>query len=94
MTINPKTFAYALAPNGVATITLNRPDRLNSLTFEVYAIYAWEQNASDTGHALLVLVSQQVNAIGCESGHRSPCLRGKFESQRTCSKRQNRHSLG
>lgn len=34
--IKPKTFEYELAPNGVATITLARPDRLNSLTFEVY----------------------------------------------------------
>lgn len=34
--IEPKTFAYELAPNGVATITLTRPERLNSLTFEVY----------------------------------------------------------
>lgn len=34
--IHPKTFAYELSPNGVATITLTRPDRLNSLTFEVY----------------------------------------------------------
>src|ERR1700710_2578607 len=36
MTIKPKTFAYELAPSGVATITLTRPERLNSLTFEVY----------------------------------------------------------
>lgn len=36
MTIQPKTFKYELAPSGVATITLSRPERLNSLTFEVY----------------------------------------------------------
>lgn len=29
-------FDYALAPSGVATIALNRPDRLNSLTFQIY----------------------------------------------------------
>ena len=33
----PNSFEYALdAETGVATITLNRPERLNALTFEVY----------------------------------------------------------
>jgi enoyl-CoA hydratase/carnithine racemase len=36
MTIQPKTFKYELLPSGVATITLSRPETLNSLTFEVY----------------------------------------------------------
>ena len=31
-----RPFAYDLADDGVATITFNRPDRLNALTFEVY----------------------------------------------------------
>lgn len=34
--INPKSFLYEQSANGVATITLNRPERLNALTFEVY----------------------------------------------------------
>jgi enoyl-CoA hydratase/carnithine racemase len=34
--IAPKGFKYALSPIGVAEITLSRPDRLNSLTFEIY----------------------------------------------------------
>ena len=38
MTIRPSTFGYALdAQTGVATLTFTRPERLNSLTFEVYA---------------------------------------------------------
>jgi enoyl-CoA hydratase/carnithine racemase len=34
--MNPQSFRYAEA-DGIATITLDRPDRLNALTFEVYA---------------------------------------------------------
>ena len=35
MAIQPKTFHYR-CEKGVATVTLSRPDRLNSLTFDVY----------------------------------------------------------
>ncbi len=36
--IAPRTFLAGLdAPSGVATLTLNRPERLNALTFDVYA---------------------------------------------------------
>ena len=35
--LEPTSFLYALDPaTGVATLTLNRPERLNALTFEVY----------------------------------------------------------
>lgn len=33
---NPSSFLYQLTGEGVVTITLNRPERLNALTFEVY----------------------------------------------------------
>ena len=37
MTIAPRSFRYELDPaSAVATVTLDRPDRLNALTFEVY----------------------------------------------------------
>ncbi len=37
MALNPKTFLYELdTATSVATVTLNRPERLNALTFEVY----------------------------------------------------------
>ena len=36
MPIAPKTFGYECAPNGVATLTFERPDSLNSLTFAIY----------------------------------------------------------
>jgi len=35
--INPQHFLWSLASNGVATVTLNRPERKNPLTFESYA---------------------------------------------------------
>ncbi|HAF15993.1 MAG TPA: enoyl-CoA hydratase family protein [Blastocatellia bacterium] len=34
--LTPKSFLYEKSAAGVATITLNRPERLNALTFEVY----------------------------------------------------------
>ena len=42
----PSTFIFEQTPDGIATITLNRPDRLNALTFEVY------RELSDTFAAL------------------------------------------
>jgi enoyl-CoA hydratase/carnithine racemase len=54
--LTPETFRYALE-GGVATLTLSRPDSLNSLTFEVYAelrdLFA-EMNHHDEIRAVLL----------------------------------------
>lgn len=58
MSIHPRSFLYALdAATGVATVTLNRPDRLNALTFEVYAELrdAFEQLDTEEGVRAIVL---------------------------------------
>jgi enoyl-CoA hydratase/carnithine racemase len=44
--IAPKTFRWELAPTGVGTVTLDRPDVLNALTFDVY------RELTDVFHAL------------------------------------------
>ena len=36
MSIEPKSFKWELDADGVGTVTLSRPDRINALTFEVY----------------------------------------------------------
>jgi enoyl-CoA hydratase/carnithine racemase len=56
--ISPRSFLYALDPaTGVATITLNRADRLNALTFEVYAELrdAFEALDSEPGVRAIVI---------------------------------------
>jgi enoyl-CoA hydratase/carnithine racemase len=37
MTLSPRTFRYTVDDRGVAHVTLDRPDRINALTFAVYA---------------------------------------------------------
>jgi enoyl-CoA hydratase/carnithine racemase len=53
----PKSFLYEMSANGVATITLNRPQRLNALTFEVY------RELSDTFAALRTNANVRVVVI-------------------------------
>lgn len=72
MTIQPKTFRYELAPNGVATITLCRPDRLNALTFEIY------EELRDTFAALDH--EERVRAVLLTGEGRAFCSGGDVES--------------
>jgi enoyl-CoA hydratase/carnithine racemase len=57
MSIEPKSFRWTLDDDGVATITLDRPDRINALTFEVYA------ELRDTFRALKEDAHPQVRAV-------------------------------
>src|SRR5881296_2666532 len=72
MAIAPRSFLYALSPDtGVATVTLNRPERLNALTFEVYA------ELRDTFHALDS--EPDVRAIVLTGAGRAFCSGGDVE---------------
>ncbi|HVJ94401.1 MAG TPA: enoyl-CoA hydratase-related protein, partial [Labilithrix sp.] len=70
--IQPKTFRYELSPSGVATITLSRPERLNSLTFEVY------EELRDTFAALEH--DEAVRAVVITGEGRAFCSGGDVES--------------
>jgi enoyl-CoA hydratase/carnithine racemase len=70
--MNPTTFLYSFdADTSVATITLNRPERLNALTFEVY------NELRDTFHALDT--APGVRAIVLTGSGRAFCSGGDVE---------------
>jgi len=72
MPLSPRSFQYRLdGTTGVATITLNRPERLNALTFEVYA------ELRDTFRALDV--EPGVRAIVITGNGRAFCSGGDVE---------------
>lgn len=68
--INPKSFLYE-ERDGVAVITFNRPDRLNSLTFEVY------RELTDTFAALES--RQQIRVVVITGQGRGFCSGGDVE---------------
>lgn len=63
-----KSFLYEQEANGVATITLNRPERLNALTFEVY------RELTDTFAALRE--ERNVNVVVITGAGRAFCSGG------------------
>jgi enoyl-CoA hydratase/carnithine racemase len=72
MSIAPSTFRYQLAAaTGVATLTLDRPERLNALTFEVY------RELTDTFRALDD--EPGVRAVVLSGGGRAFCSGGDVE---------------
>jgi enoyl-CoA hydratase/carnithine racemase len=69
MTIQTKSFLYEHPPeSGVATITLNRPDRLNALTFEVYAELGATFRALDTEPGVRAIVITGAGRGFCSGG--------------------------
>jgi len=57
--------------DGVATITFARPDRLNSLTFEIYSdIRDLTQSLRGRGHEVRVLVIRGEGAVFAPEGRR------------------------
>jgi len=65
----PASFLYALDDTtGVATITLNRPDRLNALTFEVYDELRNTFRSLDTEPGVRVIVITGSGKAFCSGG--------------------------
>jgi len=69
VTIAPRSFLYHLdAATGVATLTLNRPERLNALTFEVYAELRDTFKALDTEPGVRAIVLTGAGRAFCSGG--------------------------
>ena len=69
MTLAPRSFLYAVDPaTAVATITLNRPDRLNALTFEVYTELRDTFRALDTEPGVRAIIITGTGRAFCSGG--------------------------
>jgi enoyl-CoA hydratase/carnithine racemase len=66
--LEPKSFLYEVREDGVGWITLNRPERLNALTFEVY------RELTDTFAALRT--EEEVRAVVITGAGRAFCSGG------------------
>src|SRR5213596_1637765 len=67
--LSPRSFLYRLdAESGVATLTLNRPERLNALTFEVYAELRDAFRALDTEPGVRAIVLTGAGRGFCSGG--------------------------
>lgn len=80
MTIAPRSFCYDLdAATAVATITLNRPDRLNALTFEVYRELLDVFRALDTEPDVRAIVITGSGRAFCSGGDVEDIIGQLFE---------------
>jgi enoyl-CoA hydratase/carnithine racemase len=69
VSVQPSAFSYQLdADTSVATITLNRPERLNALTFEVYIQLRDTFRALDTEPGVRAIVITGAGRAFCSGG--------------------------
>jgi enoyl-CoA hydratase/carnithine racemase len=69
MALNPVSFLYAFdEATSVATITLNRPERLNALTFEVYNELRDTFRALDTERGVRAIILTGAGRAFCSGG--------------------------
>lgn len=82
--IKPSSFLYELnAETGVATITLNRPERLNALTFEVYAELGRTFRALNTEAQVRAVVITGAGRAFCSGGDVEDIIGALFERDLT-----------
>jgi enoyl-CoA hydratase/carnithine racemase len=80
MTVAPRSFRYELdTETAVATITLDRPDRLNALTFEVYAELRDTFRALDTAPGVRAIVMTGSGRAFCSGGDVEDIIGALFE---------------
>ncbi len=69
MALNPKSFLYTIdSASAVATITLNRPERLNALNFEVYTELRDTFRALDTAPGVRAVIITGTGRAFCTGG--------------------------
>ena len=83
MTIETRSFRYSLDTDAsVATITLDRPDRLNALTFEVYEELRDTFRALDTEPGVRAIVITGAGRAFCSGGDVEDIIGPLFERDR------------
>lgn len=80
MAIEPRSFRYERdAESGVATITLDRPERLNALTFEVYAELREAFRSLDDEPGVRAVVITGAGRAFCSGGDVEDIIGALFE---------------
>ena len=80
MPLDPASFRYSLdADSGVATVTLDRPERLNALTFEVYRELRDAFLALDTEPGVRSILLTGAGRAFCSGGDVEQIIGALFE---------------